>query len=273
MRGMRTSSGGGPMACTYFLMREPGEPDRILIWDTRTLSIGRAPENDLVLDSDEVSRRHALLTNEGGVMEVGDYRTGNGTFVNGKRVGEKVKIQPGAVIGIGKLELELRHEEEHPARLGHKLVYVSHLKTNSLIPQGVDAGSTMLGMVDTQPGDEPFVVEPARSTGERAFVVGSHGDAEFQMRAFDDGLDDLSLELDDGPGGAPSIDLPDDDPLVGAGLPGADLSGAAAPAPDPDGQSGFDPIERMRKLKSLHEAGLITDEEFAAKRAEILSQV
>jgi hypothetical protein len=34
------------MAHLYFLMKEPGQTDRLLIWDTRTLSIGRSPENE-----------------------------------------------------------------------------------------------------------------------------------------------------------------------------------------------------------------------------------
>jgi hypothetical protein len=29
------------MAHLYFLMKEPGQTDRLLIWDTRTLSIGK----------------------------------------------------------------------------------------------------------------------------------------------------------------------------------------------------------------------------------------
>jgi hypothetical protein len=32
------------MAHTYFLMKTPGEADRLIVWDTRTLSIGRSPE-------------------------------------------------------------------------------------------------------------------------------------------------------------------------------------------------------------------------------------
>jgi len=32
-------------------------------------------------------------------------------------------------------------------------------------------------------------------------------------------------------------------------------------------------MERMRKLKVLHDEGLITDDEFQAKRAEILKEM
>ena len=44
---------------------------------------------------------------------------------------------------------------------------------------------------------------------------------------------------------------------------------------DPNAQtdSAVDPTERMRKLKMLHDEGLITDEEFQTKRAEILREM
>ena len=42
--------GVDPMAHTYFVMREPGKEVQALVWDTRTLSIGRSPENDLTLE-------------------------------------------------------------------------------------------------------------------------------------------------------------------------------------------------------------------------------
>ncbi len=106
----------------YFLIKEPKKDGRVLIWDTRTLSIGRAPENDLTLEDDEVSRKHALLINEGGVCEIGDYRTGNGSFVNGQRVIQKQKIKPGDLIAIGKVQLEFRLGKEHPAKLGLRLL-------------------------------------------------------------------------------------------------------------------------------------------------------
>jgi hypothetical protein len=37
--------------------------------------------------------------------------------------------------------------------------------------------------------------------------------------------------------------------------------------------SETDPVQRLNKLKELYEAGLITDEEYQAKRAEILDEI
>jgi predicted component of type VI protein secretion system len=261
------------MAHTYFVIREPGEPDRILVWDTRTLSIGRSPENDLVVEDEEVSRKHALLKNERGAMEVGDYRTGNGTFVNGKRVQQTARIQSGDVITLGKLQFELQHGCEHPAKLGIKLSYASHLKTVGNIQQVTDAGSTMIGMTDdTQQADEPFVIQPDQSSGGQAFVLGNDAEDALQIEAPEENFDDFSLELGEGLGG-PVLDLDAELDLLDAGEPPVAEPRPPAPAPDSDAQPGSDLMARMQKLKALHDAELITDAEFQAKRAEILSEV
>jgi predicted component of type VI protein secretion system len=250
------------MAHLYFVMKAPNQADRVLIWDTRTLSIGRSRENDLTLEDEEVSRRHALLTNEGGVFEIGDYRTGNGTFVNGQRVAGKRRIELGDVIGIGKLQFEFRLAQEHPAKLGLKIDYASQLKTAGMLPQGADGGTTMLGLADTAPPSEEFVIEPERSSGEHAFMVGGDGYADFQMRELDDGLDQVEIEFTD------ALELVDPvDPPRAAEAP--------SPAPPPKAQTspGTDPTQRLRKLKMLHDEGLITEEEFQSKRNQILKEM
>ncbi len=303
------------MSHVFFVMREPGKPDQVLVWDTRTVSIGRAPENDLTLDDEETSRKHALLMKEGARLEIGDYRTGNGTFVNGEAVRPKRVLQSGDVVTIGKLQMELHVTDEHPAKLGHKLAFASQLKTVGMMPSNVDAGATMLGMVEMAPADD-FVVEPERGSGEQAFVGGESAQDAYQVRVLDDGFGELDspadLELDlvdvsapaapgapaldlvDAPGGdaldlgagpdldlvdpvapAPPVPAPSRPAAPPAARPTAPVAGAASAPPaaaaDPAGATGGDPMERMRRLKVLHEEGLITDAEFQAKRSEILA--
>jgi hypothetical protein len=53
----------------------------------------------------------------------------------------------------------------------------------------------------------------------------------------------------------------------GVGRPAA---AAAAPAPAP---ASDDPIEKIRKLEELKNQGILTDEEFAAKKAELLAEI
>ena len=52
------------------------------------LRIGRAPDNDVVLDDLLVSRHHAELRRTGQRWQIVDLGTGNGTFVNGARVAD-----------------------------------------------------------------------------------------------------------------------------------------------------------------------------------------
>jgi ABC-type multidrug transport system ATPase subunit/pSer/pThr/pTyr-binding forkhead associated (FHA) protein len=70
------------------------------------ITVGRLPDNDVVLDDLLVSRRHAQLDLTPSGYRLTDLGTGNGTYVNGQRVTETV-LQPGDVIGIGHALLQL----------------------------------------------------------------------------------------------------------------------------------------------------------------------
>src|ERR1044072_5723280 len=60
------------------------------------LNIGRAPGNDLVMESRHVSAQHAqLIVDEDGQVFINDLGSSNGTFVNGKRINAPVQLQRG----------------------------------------------------------------------------------------------------------------------------------------------------------------------------------
>jgi pSer/pThr/pTyr-binding forkhead associated (FHA) protein len=65
------------------------------------LTIGRLPDNDVVIDNPAVSSHHACLFRDGNDWVIEDLDSKNGTFVNGKRVARHV-LQHGAVLLIGK---------------------------------------------------------------------------------------------------------------------------------------------------------------------------
>jgi hypothetical protein len=65
-----------------------------------TLTIGRSPENDLVLDDRRVSRKHAEIRLRLGRYTLYDLSSTNGTFLNGKRVSE-VALSQGDRITLG----------------------------------------------------------------------------------------------------------------------------------------------------------------------------
>jgi pSer/pThr/pTyr-binding forkhead associated (FHA) protein len=59
--------------------------------------VGRAEENDVVLDSPLVSRSHARIEREGDVFRVIDQGSAHGTYVNDRRV-EEAPLQVGDVV-------------------------------------------------------------------------------------------------------------------------------------------------------------------------------
>ncbi|MFH9861253.1 FHA domain-containing protein [Streptomyces sp. NPDC017202] len=68
---------------------------------TRTVRIGRAPDNDLVLDDLVVSRHHAeLRALPDGTYEIADLGSHNGTYLNGLPV-TAAPLGAGDIVGIG----------------------------------------------------------------------------------------------------------------------------------------------------------------------------
>ncbi|MCA9493631.1 MAG: FHA domain-containing protein [Myxococcales bacterium] len=71
---------------------------------TRPLSVGRAPDNDLILTSAQVSSHHALFYREHDTVHLRDLGSTNGSFVNDERVTEAT-LKPGDVVRLGDIEL------------------------------------------------------------------------------------------------------------------------------------------------------------------------
>ena len=72
------------------------------------LTIGRTKQNDIQLNAQYVSRRHAVITTEGDVARVVDWGSKNGVYVNSKRVTEHF-LKNGDIVTIGIAEF--RYEE------------------------------------------------------------------------------------------------------------------------------------------------------------------
>lgn len=78
-----------------------------------TLTIGRTPSNDLVIDNLAVSGIHARLVLEEGRFLLEDMHSLNGTFLNGQRI-RKSQLAEGDEILIGKHTLVFRGEGSMP---------------------------------------------------------------------------------------------------------------------------------------------------------------
>lgn len=69
---------------------------------TECTSIGRSPDQDLVLKEAYVSRRHAIITRQNGNFEVVDQSSSHGTFLNGTRI-ERARLRSGDCLQFGSL--------------------------------------------------------------------------------------------------------------------------------------------------------------------------
>jgi pSer/pThr/pTyr-binding forkhead associated (FHA) protein len=72
------------------------------------LRLGRDADNDLTLPDKKVSRHHAILRQQGVVYRIIDLDSGNGTFVNGKRITDPTVLRNGDIVLIGDTKLIFR---------------------------------------------------------------------------------------------------------------------------------------------------------------------
>lgn len=74
-----------------------------------TCSIGRLSSNTIMLPEERVSRRHALINVQGQhEFWLVDLGSGNGTYLNGRRVGQPTRLRDGDKIEIGSFHLFFR---------------------------------------------------------------------------------------------------------------------------------------------------------------------
>src|SRR5580704_14045054 len=67
-----------------------------------SVRIGRDPSNDLILTSEMVSARHAVIEEAGKGALVRDLQSSNGVFLNGARIAGSSKLTVGDVIMLGQ---------------------------------------------------------------------------------------------------------------------------------------------------------------------------
>ena len=107
-----------PAAVRVFLQvresagRGPGRELEILVGGKEPVILGRSSQAQIGLADPEVSRRHARLDLERGVLYVSDCASSNGTFLNGKRVDEGgIEVRPGDDIDVGNSRIRISRTE------------------------------------------------------------------------------------------------------------------------------------------------------------------
>ncbi len=136
----------------------------------RTIKIGRADSNDLILRDTNVSRLHATLTAEDGKWKLEDRQSANGVQVNGAFVTEAM-LKAGDVLSIGDHTLRFEQAETRDLRthagtdLPSRLTLVMSRKEVELALR--EAGGAPTPWSQATPADTAALPERRRSADER----------------------------------------------------------------------------------------------------------
>lgn len=120
---------------------------------TRTLvqgscSIGRLPSNQVVLAEERVSRRHALVNaQEEGEYWLVDLGSGNGTYLNGRRLVKPTLLRDGDQIEIGSFQLVFR---QPGATAGTPLPFPADLDSGDKTIQHIKSSECWLLVADIE---------------------------------------------------------------------------------------------------------------------------
>ena len=95
----------GAVSLAGIMLRRQGAPDIFI--DAGTVSVGAAPDNDVVIDDPGVSRHHFTITRQRDGWLLRDLESRNGTMVDRARVGE-VWLRSGAEIRVGRTVLSFQ---------------------------------------------------------------------------------------------------------------------------------------------------------------------
>jgi two-component system, cell cycle response regulator len=116
--GEREGMGADCLVVIY--TKEPTMMTKRFPLDVGVLRIGRGSENQIILEGDSVSRRHARVEMRGDEWYVVDENSTNGTFVNDEQIkgewrlenGDRVKVGPTIFKYLSGKDVEAQYHEE-----------------------------------------------------------------------------------------------------------------------------------------------------------------
>lgn len=103
-------------------------------WDKETITVGRKPDNDVVIDNPAISGHHCKLVKQGSGFFVEDLESTNGTYLNEKRV-KTSGLSHNDVIGVAKHALVFVEDNPPPAPKSAPVTEEKHDSTMVLTPQ------------------------------------------------------------------------------------------------------------------------------------------
>ncbi len=80
---------------------------KILPFESAVVSVGRAPDNDVVLGERNVSRHHLKIVEKDGAYQLAPVAARYGFKVNGKRADGDNTVRPGEVVEVGDYKMKI----------------------------------------------------------------------------------------------------------------------------------------------------------------------
>src|SRR5690606_7504529 len=108
----------GSVSMPYLEVRTP-KGNRRLKLNSESITVGRQPDNVLVLRDEMASRHHCVIEPFGGGFRVRDLNSRNGTKLNEKKVSAEV-LDNGDIVKIGASELHYIDPEQVAPRRRRK---------------------------------------------------------------------------------------------------------------------------------------------------------
>ena len=96
-----------PQETEFYLFDENGQIYSLFTINT----IGRAEDSDIIINDPFISSKHALITKKGRSLFIQDLHSTNGTFLNGKKIKNQIKLKENDEILIGSKKLKFLRRE------------------------------------------------------------------------------------------------------------------------------------------------------------------
>jgi EAL domain-containing protein (putative c-di-GMP-specific phosphodiesterase class I) len=106
--------------------------------DVSPFLIGRKENLSLSIAISSVSRLHAIISEEDGILSINDLGSSNGTFVNHLSISSPTKLAHGDVIHLGNVEMRLMHDQtQHEKVASDSTIMTPRDRLSNHFPTGV----------------------------------------------------------------------------------------------------------------------------------------
>jgi len=103
-----------------FSLQAKNRPPRTLGPETPVITVGRAPQNDWVIEEASLSRQHARFEWEPAGLAVTDLGSRNGTSLNGRPIQERTALKPGDELILGNVLVAVTGLAEPTVLIDHQ---------------------------------------------------------------------------------------------------------------------------------------------------------